>query len=112
MGVAYHANFLVWFEVGRTDLIRTLVCPYSEMESRGFYLPVLEARCQYFIPVGYDSELDLYSWLDPVTGARIRINYEVYHEETLAAQGTTTHTFVDKSRKPVRPPDFFLDKIR
>jgi acyl-CoA thioester hydrolase len=57
MGRVYYSNFLVYFEVGRTHLIRQHWKPYSELEKDGYFLPVLEARCRYYQPVGYDDPL-------------------------------------------------------
>ena len=57
MGVAYYANYFVWFEVGRTDLLRQSGWSYREMEAEGFSLPVIEAQCAYRAPARYDDEI-------------------------------------------------------
>ncbi|HCH37026.1 MAG TPA: acyl-CoA thioesterase, partial [Acidobacteria bacterium] len=59
MGVVYHANYLVWFEIGRTDLLRTIGWTYRQMESAGISLPVIEAHCEYRKPARYDDELEV-----------------------------------------------------
>ena len=59
MGVVYHANYLVWFEIGRTDLLRTIGWSYRQMEATGVLLPVIEAHCEYRKPSQYDDELEV-----------------------------------------------------
>ena len=60
-GVVYHANYFIWFEVGRTDLLRDLGWTYREMEAAGFGLPVIEAHCAYHRPARYDDEIEIRS---------------------------------------------------
>jgi acyl-CoA thioester hydrolase len=111
MGVAYHANYLVWFEVGRTDLIRELGYPYAQLESEGVFLPVIEAHCAYIKPVFYDNELQLHSQIEEQNGARLRIGYTLFRDSLILARGFTVHAFMDKDMKAVRPPEKFLMKI-
>ena len=59
MGVVYYANYLVWFEVARADLLRSLGWSYREMEAAGIALPVIEAHCQYLRPARYDEEIEV-----------------------------------------------------
>jgi acyl-CoA thioester hydrolase len=108
MGVAYHANYLVWYEVGRTDLIRQLGFPYKEMERRGVFLPVIDVQCSYLKPVHYDDELELHSSLEERSGVRLRISYRLYRDRMLMATGQTIHAFTDRDGKPHRPPDDML----
>jgi acyl-CoA thioester hydrolase len=108
MGVAYHANYLVWFEVGRTDLIRDLGYPYTQLESEGIFLPVIEAQCAYLKPVHYDDELEVHSNILEQRGARLTIGYELFCAARLSAKGFTVHAFMDSEMKPVRPPEKFL----
>ena len=106
MGVVYYANYLVWFEVGRTDLLRASGWSYREMELEGFSLPVIEAQCSYRESARYDDELDI-----PTTGVllspvRVRFNYEVVRaaDKAVLAQGYTVHASLDPDGRPRRLP--------
>ena len=77
MGVAYHANYLVWFEVGRTDLLRTLGWSYREMEETGVMLPVIEAHCEYRQPSWYDDELEVRTEGRLLSAVRIQFDYQL-----------------------------------
>lgn len=111
MGVAYHANYLIWFEVGRTDLIRQLGFPYKDMERRGVYLPVIDVHCRYLKPVHYDDVLELHTSLEERTGLRLPISYRLYRERILMATGQTIHAFTDINGKPHRPPEDILQAM-
>src|ERR671912_552371 len=77
MGVVYHANYLVWFEVGRTDLLRALGATYRELEADGIHLPVIEAHCEYRHPTYYDEDIDIRTAGVLRSGARVEFQYEV-----------------------------------
>lgn len=101
MGVAYHANYLVWFEVGRTELMRSLGLPYREFEKSKLYLPVFKVYCEYRQPARYDDELTIVTWLELVQQVRITFNYEIRREEELLARGYTEHAFMNDNGRPV-----------
>jgi len=107
MGVAYHANFLVWFEVGRTDWLRATGCTYRTMEEEGVSLPVIEAHCRYRAPARYDEELDIVTWARLLTPARVAFDYEVVRGESaeVVATGHTIHAAVDRTGRPIRLPN-------
>ena len=107
MGVTYHANYLVWFEVGRTDWLRHHGWTYRDMEGDGIRLPVIEAFCRYLAPARYDDELDVHTRATLVTPARVRFDYEirVSPSGTTAATGYTVHVALGASGKPCRLPD-------
>ena len=77
MGVVYYANYLVWFEVARTDLLRDAGWSYREMEADGYLLPVLEANCVYRQPARYDDELDVRTTGALVSPVRVKFMYDV-----------------------------------
>ena len=77
MGVVYYANYLVWFEVGRTDWLRQTGWTYREMERDGISLPVIEAQCEYRQPARYDDEIDIATNGTLVTPVRVRFDYEL-----------------------------------
>lgn len=107
MGVTYHANYLVWFEVGRTDWLRHHGWTYREMEAEGFQLPVIEVQCRYLAPARYDDELEVHTRASLVTPARVRFDYEVKLAEGngVAATGHTIHAVIGAAGKPCRVPD-------
>ena len=72
MGVAYYANYFVWFEVGRTDLLRAAGWSYREMEAEGFSLPVIEARCEYRQSARYDDDLEIHTTARLVSPVRVQ----------------------------------------
>ena len=113
MGVVYHANYLVWFEIGRTDFIRILGVTYSELEQRGLLLPVVEANCKYKQPAKYDDELIIQTTIREMKGVRITFDYQVIRAQdgqTLVS-GFTQHVFSSHDFKPFnlrsRMPDLY-----
>lgn len=104
MGVVYHGNYLPWFEVGRTTLMKELGLPYRQLEADGYRLPVLEVSAKYFRPALYDDTITIVTTLREKPLLRIRLEYEVRRGEELLATGFTVHAFIDRENKPVRPP--------
>ena len=96
MGIVYHANYLVWFEVGRSELFRELDLPYTQFEEQGLGLAVIEASCRYRKPSRYDDELKIITSIDHMTSRSARFSYQVYRGETLLAEGKTVHVFINK----------------
>jgi acyl-CoA thioester hydrolase len=107
MGVVYYANYLVWFEVGRTDLLRESGWTYREIEADGYMLPVLEAGCIYHQPARYDDELDVKTVGSLLSPVRVKFVYEVVRRADAAvlATGHTVHASIDRGGKPCRLPD-------
>jgi acyl-CoA thioester hydrolase len=107
MGVVYYANYLVWFEVARTDLLRALGWSYREMEASGVVLPVIEAECRYRRPARYDDEMEIRTEAVLRSPVRIEFHYEVSvkgRAEVVAA-GRTAHAAVGPNGKPCRLPE-------
>jgi acyl-CoA thioester hydrolase len=107
MGVVYYANYLVWFEVGRTDLLRQAGWSYREMEQDGFSLPVIEAHCEYKRPARYDDHVDIRTTGALVSPVRLRFDYEVVRQGdgVALAAGHTVHASLDRHGKPCRLPE-------
>lgn len=112
MGVVYHGNYLPWFEVGRTTLLKECGLPYTELEKQGYYLPVLEVGCKYLRPARYDDTITIVTTLKEKPLLRIRLDYEVLRGEEKLVTGFTTHGFINKSGEPVRPPAIFSERMR
>ena len=108
MQVAYHANYFVWFEVGRCDLLCTLGHSYRDLEATGLMLPVIEAQCEFRRSTRYDDELWIVTRGSLLSGARIKFDYEVLRQQDRAvtAFGRTVHAAVNQKGRPTRlPPD-------
>ena len=107
MGVVYYANYFVWFEVARAELLRSLGWSYREMEHAGVALPVIEAHCAYHRSARYDDELDVRTEGRMLSPVRMQFTYEVVRKEdaVLAASGTTLHAAVDGNGRPCRLPE-------
>lgn len=96
MGIVYHSNYLIWFEVGRSELFRELNLPYTMFEKQGLGLAVVEANCRYRKPTHYDDELIIVTEIADMTSRKITFSYEVFREKTLLAEGKTVHVFINK----------------
>jgi acyl-CoA thioester hydrolase len=106
MGVVYYANYLVWFEVGRTDLLRLSGWTYRDMEADGYALPVVEVNCEYRQSAKYDDELDVHTSGALLSPVRVRFEYEIIRTADTAplASGFTIHASLDPLGKPRRLP--------
>ena len=106
MGVVYYANYLVWFEVGRADLLRSLGWTYREMELDGVSLPVIEAHCDYHRPARYDDEIEVRTEGRLLSPVRMEFHYQVVrkNDDVVSATGRTVHAALDPSGRPCRLP--------
>jgi len=106
MGIVYYANYLVWFEVARAELLRSLGWTYREMEHAGVALPVIEAHCEYHRPARYDDEIEVRTEGRMLSPVRMEFRYEVYRSEDQAhtASGRTVHAAVNLDGRPCRLP--------
>jgi acyl-CoA thioester hydrolase len=113
MGIAYYGNYLRWFEIGRTEMIRSWGLPYKSFEDRGIFLPVSEAFCKFLAPAQYDDVLVIRTILNTGLKAGMKFDYEVYRQadEKLLTTGYTKHAFMDPQGKVVRPPRFLRELI-
>ncbi|TGE31270.1 thioesterase family protein [Desulfosporosinus sp. Sb-LF] len=96
MGIVYHSNYLIWFEVGRSELFREIGLPYTKFEEQGLGLAVVEASCRYRKPTHYDDELVIVTEIDKISSRSVSFSYLVYRDETLLAEGKTVHVFINK----------------
>jgi acyl-CoA thioester hydrolase len=112
MGVVYHANYMVWFEIGRTDFCRQHGFAYREMEEQdGRYIVVAEARCRYKAPAHYDDEILVRTCLKQIRRRVLVFAYEIYRQATdeLLAEGETVHVITDRDGRPCALPDKYRD---
>ncbi len=111
MGVVYHSNYFIWFEVGRVDLLRELGFTYREMEQEdGCYIAVVDARCRFKAPARYDDEILIRTHLKNVRESLIHFGYEAVRETdgTLLAEGETTHIVTDANMRKRELPAKYM----
>lgn len=102
MGVVYYANYFVFFERGRTEMLRSVGFPYSRLEELGVFLPVTEAKCRYFAPAHYDELLTLRSTVLDLGRVRLTIGTQVLRDDKVLVSGEVTLGCVNADRRPVR----------
>ena len=111
MGVVYYANYLIWFEVGRTDWLRETGWTYREMEADGIQLPVIEAHCEYRQGARYDDDIEIRTGARKLSPVRLQFDYQAIRraDGVLLATGHTVHATIDRDGRPVRMPDRVKD---
>jgi len=112
MGMAYYANYLVWFEVMRGDFMRAVGVPYRELEEEGYRLPIAEAHVRYRKPARYDDAIEVVAWIERLGSRRITFAYRVERGPDLLATGWTTHVPVDVRGRPRAFSRELLDALR
>jgi len=113
MGVVYYANYLVWFEIARTEFFRIRGVSYREIEEKdNIYFPVVEAYCRYRMPLKYDDLVTVDVRLEDIGVKRVSFEYEVKKDGKLAATGRTKHAFVDAKGIPIPVPGNIREAIQ
>lgn len=111
MGFVYYANYLVYFEIGRTELCRASGLPYRELEEMGYFLPVIEASCRYNAPARYDDILTIRTRVVLFKGLRLNFGYEITKDGLSIADGMTLHAFMDDRGRPKKLSTAVKDRI-
>ena len=120
MGIVYYANYLVWFELGRVELLRSLGLAYSRLETdHGCILPVIEARCRYRSPARYDDEILIETRPAMLRGSVLKFAYRIYRkldqkekERELLAEGETVHVVCDDQLQRKALPERYAAAIK
>jgi acyl-CoA thioester hydrolase len=119
MGVVYYSNYLVWFEIGRVELLRSLGLAYSQLESLyGCILPVAEARCRYRASARYDDQIQIETQPALVRGSLVKFAYKIWckasgeEERKLLAEGETTHIVCDKQMNKKSLPEKYVTALK
>jgi acyl-CoA thioester hydrolase len=114
MGVVYHANHFIWFEVGRVELLRQLGFSYRDMERKdGCFIAVVDARCRYKAPAYYDDAIVVRTQVKNVRDSVIHFGYELLRDDgTLLAEGETTHIVTDSQMKTTTIPEKYMKAFR
>ncbi len=111
MGVVHHANYLIWMEIGRVELVRARGCNYKEMEqTEGLFLSVVGATCRYLHPAKYDQEIVVRTEIVDSNPRVVEFGYEIRCAEPdkLLAEGATKHMWLNREWRPARLPDRYL----
>jgi len=113
MGVVYYANYLRWFEKGRSEWLRQVDLPYGEIEQQGFHFPVAEVSCRYSHPAHYDEVVKIETELADLGRATLTFSYRITREpdDVLLATGSTKHACIDHAGCVARIPKIFDDAI-
>ncbi len=106
MGLLHHANYLVYFEQGRTELLRSQGCSYRDIEDQGFFLVITKLAVRYKLPARYDDLLTLRTTVERTTLVKIEHRYELLRDGALLAEGETTLGCVDRDGKVQALPAF------
>jgi acyl-CoA thioester hydrolase len=115
MGVVYHSNHFIWFEVGRVELLRQLGFTYKEMEREAeCHIAVVEARCRYKAPAMYDDEVVVRTSVKHARDTMIHFRYELRRagDDEFLGEGETLHIVVDRQKKIARIPKKYLSLLR
>jgi len=115
MQFVYNGKYLEYFEVGRTELLRSCGLAYSQVEHHGYQLPLLEAGLKYHSPGKYDDVLLIEAVVKELASPKVHIEYRITRDGTgeLIAEGFTTHIFIrTDTKKAVRPPKIYVDALK
>jgi acyl-CoA thioester hydrolase len=114
MGVVYYANYLRWFEKGRSEFLRQIGLPYSMIEQQGYHFPVVEVSCRYAQSARYDDDIRIETELMEVGRAALSFSYRILRETDgcLLATGMTRHASIDNAGRITRIPKIFLDAVK
>lgn len=114
MGVVYYANYLVWMEIGRVELVREIGVEYTVLEEReGLFLAVVESHCRYLSPARYDQEVEVETCLVGATPRTIDFGYKfrALDSKRLIARGATRHIWLNRQMRVTRLPEHYLSLL-
>lgn len=113
MGIVYHTNYIKWFEIGRTELLRSIGLVYAQIESQGYNLPLTEVYCHYLLPARYDQIIVVETVLEYLKRASMKFNYTIWneHKEKALVEGYTVHACTNNHGKIIRIPPVIIDRI-
>jgi acyl-CoA thioester hydrolase len=103
MRFVYYANYFIYFELARAEMLREVGLPYTELEKQGIFLPVVEAHCEYKAPAYFDDQLEIITRCQ-LQGVRLRVEYKVFRGSEVIVTGYTVHACLSAQGKILRPP--------
>lgn len=104
-GIVHHSNYLVWFEEGRSELLRQNGLNYTDFEKAGYFIVVAEAQTRYRVPAFYEDRLTIETTLEQHRGKVMKFSYRVRRDDEVLAEGRTTHVVLDANRRPTVLPE-------
>lgn len=111
MGIVYHANYLPWLEISRTQMLKEVGFPYKQLEEDGLLLPVLEINFKYRKPARYDEEITIITRMKKEPLVKIHLEYEVKRGTDLLGTGYSIHAFMNREGRPLKAPKHFIDSL-
>jgi acyl-CoA thioester hydrolase len=113
MGIVYYANYLRWFEKGRSEFLREIGLPYSMIEQQGFHFPVVEVSCRYLESARYDDLIQIETELSECRHASLMFKYIIWRDSDRSriASGMTKHACTDRTGRIIRIPKILLDAL-
>jgi acyl-CoA thioester hydrolase len=112
MGVAYNSHYLIWFELGRAAFMRERGVPYTDVEKKGYFLPISRFSCRIASPARYDEELLIHAHPSELKSRSITFKYRIERDGTRLAEGETTHICVGEDGRTVSMPLWLVDKLK
>ncbi|MCB0749194.1 MAG: acyl-CoA thioesterase [Ignavibacteriales bacterium] len=115
MQFVYNGKYLEYFEVGRTELLRSCGLAYSELEKAGYQLPLIEAGVKYKSPAYYDDVLEITASINEINSAKVYIEYSIKKEnaDEIIVTGFTSHMFIrEETKRPTKPPQIYIDALK
>lgn len=113
MGVVYYANYLVWFELGRSSVLDQLGYPYDKLEEHGFILPAVHAEVFYRASAHYNEEIEIASWVSELRSVSVSFAHRIVRigDRRLLAEGSTKHAVLSQDRKIIRLPEYLVKAL-
>lgn len=113
MQFVHHSNYIVWFEFGRTELLKAYGFSYAGLEKDGYLMPVLEVNARYLRPAKYDDLITIKTTMPFLPKARFGFEYQVFNEaKQLLCEGSSLHSFMNTREQAIKPPKNFLIKMK
>ena len=112
MGVVYYANYLVWFEVARTEFLKSRGVSYRDLEEKkNLHIMVVESQCKHRYPATYDDIITIETWIAKMKNVSMSFEYNVFSNGKLIAEGKTGHVVTNREGKPVKIPQSLKAKL-
>lgn len=116
MSIVYHSNYIIWFDMGRTEFLRSIGYSYDKLEEEGIWLPVIEVGCTYKSPGRYDDNLTIEVYIQKLSKVKITFGYRVFKEDKILVEGFTSHAFTNPNLRPIginkAKPDLYEKLIK
>ena len=114
MGIVYYSRYFEFFELARTELLKSIGFAVKDIEKNDFFLPVVSASCEYIKSASFEDTLIIESQIIKTPSARLQIDYNIISEkdQLVIAKGKTVHGFINRKGKPQKPPKALIEKIK